>query len=176
MNEQLQQRMPVYYFQQPAINGSIAIGLEHFTDMEDEIRPLHEAHFHETEVLYIDEPFEPAYERYKPLEKRGDFVCFTVRINWQMVAYIQYYLYDDLHARQVKNAREDAFYVHPSARSAGIGAQLLEYAEIALAELGCKYVGMTTKAPLGGVDIGPFLERRNYRPCAVYYQKKLLES
>lgn len=175
MNEQLQQRMPRYYFQQPYFNGSAAIGIEHFTDMVDEIRPLHEAHFGETEVLYLDEPFEPNYERYMTLEKSGDFVCFTVRVGGQMVAYIQYYLYDDLHARQAKNAREDAFYVHPSCRGNGVGAQLLEYAEIALRRLGCQYVGMTTKAPLGGVDIGPFLERRNYRPCAVYYQKNLSE-
>lgn len=175
MNEQLQQKMPTYYFRPPHTEGSVVIGLEHFTDMVNEIRPLHEAHFHETEVLYIDEPFEPTYDRYMDLEKRGDFVCFTVRVGWQMVAYIQYYLYDDLHARQAKNAREDAFYVHPSARSGGLGGQLLEYAETALTALGCKYVGMTTKAPLGGVDIGPFLERRNYRACAVYYQKNLLE-
>lgn len=176
MNAQLQQKMPVYYFQQPLINGSVAIGLEHFTDMLGEIEPLHREHYHETEVLYMDEPFEPDYERYMGLEKSGDFVCFTVRIGWQMVAYIQYYLYDDLHARQAKNAREDAFYVHPSARGHGIGAQLLAYAENSLRELGCTYVGMTTKAPLGGVDIGPFLERRNYRPCAVYYQKNLSEK
>jgi len=175
MQTQLQNKMPTYYFRQPLISGSIAIGLEHFTDMLDDIRPLHEAHFGETEVLYLDEPFEPNYERYMQLEKSGDFVCFTVRIGWTMVAYVQYYIYDDLHARQAKNAREDAFYVHPSARSKGVGGQLLQYAEDTLRELGCQYVGMTTKAPLGGVDIGPFLERRNYRPCAVYYQKNLSE-
>jgi GNAT superfamily N-acetyltransferase len=165
--------MPVYYFQQPHINGSITIGLEHFSDMVEEIRPLHELHFEETEVLYLDAPFQPNYEQYMGLEKEGSFVCFTVRIGWQIVAYIQYYLFDDLHARQAKNAREDAFYVHPSVRSNGVGGQLLDYAENALRQLGCQYVGMTTKAPLGGADIGPYLERREYRPVAVYYQKKL---
>lgn len=169
----LQQKMPTYYFHPPIIKDGIAIGLEHITDMEDEIRPLHEAHYNETEVLYLDEAFEPDYERYKGLEKRGDFVCFTVRVGWQMVAYVQYYIYRDLHARVIMNAREDAFYVHPSARSGGVGGQIVTYAEEALSRLGCKYVGMTSKHPLGGVDIGSFLENRNYRPCAVYYQKKL---
>lgn len=173
MNAQLQMKMPTYYFTPPIIKDGIAIGLEHFSDMRDDIYPLHEMHYNETEILYLNEPFEPDYERYYPLEKDGSFVCFTVRIGWQMVAYIQYHIYQDMHARSIMNAREDAFFVHPSARGKGVAGQLLDYAEAALAQAGCQYAGMTTKAPLGGVDIGPFLERRNYAPCAVYYQKRL---
>lgn len=175
-NADLQTKMPIYFFAPPIIKDGIAIGLEHISDMQDEISYLHELHYSETEVLYMDDPFNANYEHYKQLEKSGDFVCFTVRIGWQIVAYIQYYLYDDLHARTAKNAREDAFFVHPSARGKGVGGQLLEYAEACLIKAGCKYVGMTSKHPLGGVDLGPALEGRNYRACAVYYQKNLLES
>jgi GNAT superfamily N-acetyltransferase len=173
MQAQLQQKMPTYYFHPPKIEGSVAIGIEHITDMEDEIRSLHEAHFNETETEYLDDEFNPNYDQYKDMEKDGRFVCFTVRIGWQMVAYLQYYIFRDLHTQRVQNAREDAFFVHASARSQNIGGALLTYAEEALTRLGCRYIGMTSKAPIGAPDIGPFLEKRDYRPVAVYYTKKL---
>ena len=173
MNAQLQQKMPTYYFHPPKIENNVAIGVEHFSDMVDEIRVLHEAHFNETETEYLDAEFNPNYDYYKKLEKEGAFICFTVRIGWEMVAYLQYYVFRDLHTQGVQNAREDAFFVHPLARSKHVGGSLLVYAEEALTRLGCNYVGMTSKAPIGAPDIGPFLEKRDYRPVAVYYAKKL---
>lgn len=171
--QQAQQTGPIYYYHQPVITGALAIGVEHITDMEDEIRPLHEAHYNETETEYLDDPFDPDYTQYKELEKDGRFICFTVRIGGQMVAYLQYYIFRDLHTKQVDNAREDAFFVHALARSKHVGGELLAYAEEALTRLGCRYIGMTSKAPIGAPDIGPFLEKRNYRPVAIYYTKKL---
>lgn len=164
---------PRYYFKPPYIEGQVVIGLEHIADMEDEIRVLHEAHFNETETEYLDADFEPDYAQYKALENDGRFVCFTVRIGGQMVAYLQYYIFRDLHTQQIQNAREDAFFVHALARSKKVGGNLLAYAEGALTQLGCRYIGMTSKAPIGAPDIGPFLEKRNYRPVAIYYTKKL---
>lgn len=173
MQAQLQQKMPVYYFHPPRTVKNATFGIEQFTNMVDEIRPLHELHYNETETEYLDTKFDPQYDYYKSLEKDGAFVCFTVRIGFEMVAYLQYYVFRDLHTQTVKNAREDAFFVHPLARSQHVGGELLAYAEEALTRLGCHYIGMTSKAPVGAPDIGPFLEKRNYRPVAVYYTKKL---
>lgn len=163
----------IYYFHRPLVDGNVTIGIEHITDMEDEVRVLHEAHYNETETEYLDDKFDPDYTQYKELEKDGRFICFTVRISGQMVAYLQYYIFRDLHTQKVQNAREDAFFVHPLARSKRVGGELLSYAEEALTRLGCRYIGMTSKAPIGAPDIGPFLEKRNYRPVAIYYTKKL---
>ncbi len=165
--------LPTYYLAPPIIKGNVAIGLEKFSDMLEDIRPLHEAHFNETETQYLDDEFNPNYQSYMDMEQDGRFVCFTVRLGWKMVAYLQYYVFRDLHSQRVLQAREDALYVHPLARGKKIAPQLLAYAEDALKTLGCRYVGMTSKAPVGAPDIGPFLERRGYRPIAVYFVKNL---
>lgn len=166
-------QMPQYYRVPPVIQGNFAMGLEKITDMEAEIRLLHEAHYNETETEYLDHPFNPNYGSYKQMEVDGRFVCFTVRIGWQMVAYLQYYIFKDLHTRDTLQAREDAFFIHPLVRGQKIAPQLLDYAEKSLIELGCNYAGMTSKAPIGAPDIGPFLEKRGYRPVAMYYAKNL---
>ena len=164
---------PTYYLVAPFIEGNVAIGLEKFSDMLEEIRPLHEEHFNETEVQYLDAEFDPNYQAYIDMEKDGRFVCFTVRLGWKIVAYLQYYVFRDLHTQRVLQAREDALYVHPLVRGQKIAPQLLTYAEDALRALGCQYAGMTNKSPVGAPDIGPFLEKRGYEPVAIYHVKKL---
>ena len=81
------------------------IGLERIADMAEEIRPLHAAHYGETEVLYLDAPFNPDYDRYKQSEAAGQFVVFTVRHDGQMVGYLQYYVFRDMHAQDMYVAR-----------------------------------------------------------------------
>ena len=165
--------MPKYYAVPQKVQGGVAIGIEHFSDMLDQIGPLHQLHYNETETEYLDDPFDPNYQAYMDMEKDGRFVCFTLRLGWKMVAYLQYYVFRDMHSQRVLHAREDAFFVHPLVRGQKIAPQLLAYAEDALQTLGCRYVGMTSKALIGAPDIGPFLERRGYRPIAVYHAKKL---
>lgn len=170
---QAQHPSPTYHLTAPFIQGNIAIGLEKFSDMLEEIRPLHEAHFNETETVYLDDVFNPNYQAYMDMEKDSRFVCFTVRLGWKLVAYLQYYVFRDLHTQRVLQAREDALYVHPLVRGKRIAPQLLTYAEDALRALGCQYAGMTNKSPVGAPDIGPFLEKRGYKPVAMYHVKKL---
>ena len=170
-----QKQEPKYYGLPPLLDGDVVIGLEKFSDMKWDIYPLHEAHYNETETTYLAHPFKPNYEAYFPLEEDGRFVCFTVRLGLQMVAYLQYYIFRDPHSFDVLQAREDAFYVAKGARGHHVATELLNYAELALRKLGCQYVGMTSKAPVGAPDIGPFLEKRGYNAVAVYYAKQLEE-
>ena len=130
-------------------------------------------HYEETETKYLDHDYNPNYPSYMDMEKDGRFVCFTCRIGLKMVGYLQYYVFRDQHSQQVLQAREDAFFLHPLVRGQKIAPKFLAYAEDALRALGCHYVGMTSKAPIGAPDIGPFLEGRGYEPVAVYYAKKL---
>lgn len=153
--------------------GQLTIGIERFADMVEDIAPLHHMHFEETEKTYLDAEFEPQYDQYKALEKDGRFVCFTARIGLQLVGYLQYYVFRDMHSQRVYQAREDALFVHPLVRGKKLAPQLVAYAEDALRALGCRYVGMTSKAPVGAPDIGPALEQNGYRPVAVYYVKDL---
>ena len=162
-----------YFGYPPLMAKNAAFGIEKFRYMLDEIRPLHKAHYNETETTYLDSKFDPDYEQYIALERDKKFICFTCRIRSRMAGYLQYYLFNDLHAQSMYQAREDAFFLHPLVRNKKIAPVMLAYAEKCLQALGCQYVGMTSKAPVGAPDIGPFLQKREYRPVAVYYAKKL---
>lgn len=164
---------PKYYTYPPRFLGSAVFGIERVSDMLEELAGLHRMHYEETETEYMDHEYAPNYPSYMEMEKDGRFVVFTCRIGLKMVGYLQYYVFRDMHSQHVLQAREDAFFIHPLVRGKKIAPQLLAYAEDALRALGCQYVGMTSKAPVGAPDIGPFLERREYRPVAVYYVKKL---
>lgn len=157
----------------PFIDGDLAIGVERIEDIVNEVRVLHEQHYHETETLYLDTPFNPDYDRYIALERDKQFVLFTIRSGVELVGYLQYYVFRDLHTSNVYQAREDALFVTKQHRGRGIAPRLLAYAESFLYQLGCRYVGMSSKGPVGGPDIGPFLERNGYRPVATFYSKDL---
>lgn len=153
--------------------GTAVIGHEKIGDMEDEIHPLHAQHYEETEAPYLDTPFDPDYERYVASEEAGQFVVFTVRVHGEMVGYIQYYVFRDMHSQGMYTAREDALFLTKDYRGRSLAPALLDYAEHCLGQLGCKYVGMSSKAPSGGPDIGPWLEKNGYAPVATYYVKQL---
>ncbi len=162
-----------YYAFQPAKAGDATFGLERLADIQEEIRPLHAEHYQETETTYLEDPFNPDYERYKASEEAGQFILFTVRLGSTLVGYLQYYMFRDMHTQEVSQAREDALFISLKYRGKKLAPGMLAYAEDALKQLGCKYIGMTSKAPVGAPDIGPFLEKRGYKHIAEFYQKKL---
>lgn len=157
----------------PEILGDLALGIERMSDMLEEIAPLHKAHYAETEDAYLDDPYDPDYARLMLLEEDGRYIVFTVRVGGKLVGYVQYHMFRDLHTQHVYTAREDCFYLTPEARGSGIAPKLLLYAENSLRALGAKYIGMTSKHPVGGPNIGNFLEKRGYRRVAEYFSKKL---
>ena len=161
-----------YYGFQPAQEGEITYGIERLANIEDEVRVLHEEHYKEIEVLYLDTEFSPSYDRYRASEEAEQFVLFTARIGSTLAANLQYYVFNDMHT-DMKVAREDAFFVSAPFRGRGLAPALLAYAEDALRQLGCAKVGMTSKHPVGGPDISTFLEKREYEPVAVFYMKNL---
>jgi GNAT superfamily N-acetyltransferase len=165
--------LPRYYAVPPKTVGEITFGIEKFADMLEEAKPLHEMHYEETETEYLDHGYAPTYDSYIDMEKDGRFVQFTCRIGLKMVGYLLYYIFRDQHSQQAYQAREDAFFLHPLVRGKKIAPEFLAYAEDALRALGCHYVGMTSKHPVGAPNIGPFLERRGYQPVAMFYVKKL---
>ncbi len=161
-----------YYAFVPAKNGEVTFGLERVADIEDEIRELHVEHYEETEEGYLGTPFNPSYDRYKASEEAGQFILFTVRIGSDLAGYLQYWTFEGMYTN-AKQAKEDAFFIRKQFRGKKLATPLLSYAEDALRQLGCSTIGMTSKQPVGGADIGEFLMKRGYSKVAVYYVKKL---
>ena len=168
----MEQTVKKYYAFHPAKNGNVTFGLERLADIEDEIRSLHKEHYDETEAGYMGVECNPSYDRYKASEEAGQFVVFTVRIGEDLAGQLCYWVFEDMHA-SMKVAREDAFFIRKQFRGQKLAQALLNYAETALKQLGCGAVGMTSKAPVGAPDLGPFLVKRGYKPIAMYYLKML---
>lgn len=162
-----------YYGFTPKQVGTAVFGLEKIADMKDELEVLHREHWQETETNYLDVDCDPDYDRWVESEANTQFVVFTARIAGKMIGYVQYYVFRDMHSQGMYTAREDAFFLTKSQRGRGYAPEMLKFAEHCLKQLGCRYVGMSSKGPSGGPEIGPFLERQGYKPVATYYVKNL---
>ena len=162
-----------YYGGTPWSDSRYTVGHQRLADIEEEVRELHEQHFGETEEGYLGAGFEPDYDRYKSSEARGDFVLFTLRDHSTLVGYLQYYVFRSMHSAQLTHAKEDAFYIAPEHRGRKLAPTVLRYAEHFLQKLGCRFVGMTSKHPVGGADIRGFLAHEGYREVATYHVKEL---
>lgn len=175
---------PIYYGFAPRTiemkdGRQVVVGHERIAHMVEDIYELHKEHFSETETLYLDDPILPDYTRLAELEARKQFVVFTVRSlsdnRKKMVGYLMYYVFRSIHMANIYEAREDAFFLTKDFRGGGVAKELMNFAEASLKDLGCKYVGMSSKGPVGGPDIGGFLKARGYRHVAEYYAKRLTE-
>jgi GNAT superfamily N-acetyltransferase len=162
-----------YWGVPPVSDGRYTIGHQRIAEITNEIRPLHASHFAETETEYLDAEFDADYVRYTASEEAGQFVLFTVREGSTLVGYLQYYVFRDMHAQGMYTAREDAFFLLPEHRGKKLAPRVLDYAEDFLQKLGCKYVGMSDKSPVGGAVLSPFLKSRGYREVAIYLVKEL---
>lgn len=169
-------RLPVFIGQPPLNSGAHIIGLERMEDCLAEARKLHEAHWEETEVLYLEDlPIDPDYEQYVAREKTGNFLYFTIRHREtkRLVGNLMYLLHRSLHSRGMSVAHEDAFFILRDHRGGRLAVDLLRYAEQALASIGVTHAGMSDKEPCGGPDLSRFLTKRGYQPVSRFYMKKL---
>lgn len=155
----------------------IVFAAESFRLIIDELHPLHEAHFAETERARDGLPLQPDYEYMAAAERRGDLVQFTARIDGELVGNIRMYLFKDLHTG-TRGAREDTLFLSPKARTGFAASRFIEYAERCLAQLGCGEVWCDTKIlhdEAGNVtrDVGALLRRQGYAHVANKYLKRI---
>ena len=155
------------------VNDGVVIGVEKFRDIWFELLALIGRHYQETEATYLSDPYDPNIMQYQAMEDAGQTAIFTMRHEGILVGYLMFNVYRGLHSREMLQAREFAWYIAPEYRGKKLAPQCLTYAEKVLSALGCTLVGMSSKAFVGGADVGPFLERCGYQPVAVYYVKKL---
>ena len=152
--------MSKYYGFPPAQHGSLTVGCQKLAEVLDEMTPLYQQHFTETEEQYLDTKYDPNYPQYLAAEERGDFILFTVREGSTLIGYMQYYVYKWGHSKNLLHAKEEAFYILPEHRGRHFAGKVLDFTE-------------HSKHPVGGANIGPYLETRKYREVAVYYVKEL---
>lgn len=124
--------------------GEFTFSVERIEDIESGIRPLHLAHWKETEAHRHGLPFNPDYATFRRYERAGRYLLFTVRREWALVGNCAMYLDMSAHT-QTLIATEDTLYLLPAARKGRTAMRFVRYVEDSLQKLGVKEICITVK-------------------------------
>ena len=157
---------------------TLKLQVEFFRDIHDEVVALGQQQFEEVEKRYRRHDCKPDLPTYFAHEQAGSFILFTARDSESntLLGHMTFWLLTSMHMKGVLEATEDFLYVVPDSRGKGIFSSLYKYAEDSLRSLGVKYIGMSSKAPVGAPDSGSLLEKHGFQRVAVYYSKQLTRS
>lgn len=128
-------------------------------DIEDEIKPLHLAHWNETEEHRHNIAMNIDYSTFIRYERAGRFVLFTLRIGGRLMGNCAMYLDMSAHT-QTLIATEDTFYFLPEARGGTRAKRFIRYCENALRQIGVKEICVTVKTVN---KAGRFFQMNGYR-------------
>lgn len=118
--------------------------VEWIEEIAEEIKPLHRAHWNETESHRHDLPFNPDYETFFRYERAGRYVLFTLRKDVELLGNCAMYLDKSAHT-QTLIATEDTLYLLPQARRGRAAIRFVAYIEKSLKQIGAKEINITVK-------------------------------
>lgn len=128
----------------PAQHEDFVFALERIEDITDEIMPLHQAHWQETEAHRHGLPFRPDYATFARYERAGRYVLLTARCDNRLLGNCAMYLDRSAHT-QTLIATEDTLYLLPEARLRGVARRFVAYVEHAMRALGAREINVTVK-------------------------------
>src|SRR5690242_4484079 len=99
----------------PERHGDFVFSLERIEAIAEEIKPLHRAHWEETEAHRHGLPFNPDYRAFVRYERAGRYVLLTLRRDDRLLGNCAMYLDKSTHT-QTTIATEDTLYLLPEAR------------------------------------------------------------
>lgn len=139
--------------------GEFTFAVERIEDTVGAIRPLHLAHWKETEAHRHGLPFNPDYATFIRYERAGRYLLFTVRKEWALIGNCAMYLDMSAHT-QTLIATEDTLYLLPAARKGRTAMRFVRYVEESLQKLGVKEICITVKTVN---KAGRFFRMQGYR-------------
>lgn len=143
---------------------------ESFRRVLDELHPLHEAHFGETERYRAHQGMAPDYLAMETDERAGRLLQFTLRTDaGVLVGNARFYLGTSRHTA-AKFAQEDTYFILPEHRRGLLAVRFWQYAERCLATLGVVEVRTDSKLSTGVGKLNEFL---GYSPVSTRYIKTL---
>jgi hypothetical protein len=104
------------------------IAVERFADIVDEMHPLHQAHWFETEGYRHGLALKPNYAALVMFERAGQLMQVTVRYEGKLVGGIRMYITRSWHTDDM-HASEDSLFLLPAhrARSTWLALRMLRY-------------------------------------------------
>ncbi|MDB5730698.1 MAG: hypothetical protein JWQ03_593 [Variovorax sp.] len=157
----------------PAVTfGAYAIQVESFRAILEELAPLHEEHWRETEKYRHGLRMRPDYDRVFAMERAGRCVQFTVRRGAELAGHLRMYLGQSLHTSSTV-AEEDTLYLRAAHRPNGfLMLALLRYAEDVLRQLGVTQITANSKKVNNAAVL---MRRMRYDEVATQFVKILKE-
>ena len=150
----------------------LTICAERMRDVLDELHPLHQAHWLETDKHRHGLPLAPAYDLMLADERAGRLLQFTARDGAELVGNLRMYLGVSRHSG-TKFATEDTLYLAPKARGGFTALALMRFAERALLSIGVREIRADSKLVN---NAGALMRRMGYEPVATQYVKIFKES
>jgi hypothetical protein len=147
--------------------GDYTIQAEGFRSILDELTPLHEAHWCETEGYRHGLALNPNYPNLFARERAGRLIQFTVRKGPELCGHLRMFLFESEHT-QTPVAAEDALYLKPEHRGSFLVMALLRYVEAALRQFGPLEIRANSKAA-NRADV--LMRRMGYQLAAYQFVK-----
>lgn len=126
------------------IYGKFTISTEYIEQVLDEIKPVHAAHWQETEGYRHGIALNPDYDYMINAERTSRFILFTVRHEGTLVGNCMMYLSRSTHTQKWV-AEEDTIFILPEYRQGRLGVRLIRYVEDVLRNMGVTEIRVTVK-------------------------------
>jgi hypothetical protein len=153
---------------QSLAHGDYVIRVESFRAILEELKPLHQAHYLETEVHRHGVPLNVDYEHVAARERAGRAVQFTVRHRGELVGQLLMYLITSVHT-QTPVAEEDCLFIREDHRGGFLVMKLLRYAEQVLVDLQGEQMIRANSKLANRADV--LMRRMGYQPFAIQFFK-----
>jgi GNAT superfamily N-acetyltransferase len=133
--------------------------LELIEVIANDIKPLHKAHWDETEGHRHGLPFNPDYAAFARYERAGRYVLLTLRADGKLSGNCAMYLDKSMHTQTII-ATEDTLYLLPEVRKGRVARHFVAYIERAMRQLGAREIHITVKTVN---KAGRFFQMLGYR-------------
>ena len=145
------------------------IAHECFTNVKEDIKPLLDLHWAETEPNQDTIKLDPDWAEYFRLSEAGVLKIFTARDNERLVGYCVVMVSQSIHHKDHIFAGTDVVYIHPEFRKSSTGLDLIKFAENYCEENGASIMtlNMKTSHPFDSLmlNMGFDLIERVYHKC-----------
>lgn len=142
--------------------GEARFAVEYLRDIVEEIKPLHLAHWQETEAYRHGQGLDMDYPRMIECEQYNNFMQFTVRRDGRLIGNCGIYVFRSMHTKKPE-ATEDTIFILSEERKGRLGIKFMEYVEKTLKLIGIEHLRVTVKRVN---DVGRLLKLRGYEHVA----------
>lgn len=160
-------RVPIAHIAPAELRGFV-FAVERYADCLEELKPLHAAHWQETEKYRHGLALNPDYDGFLRMEMAGSLLLFTIRRDGELVGQTTMKTYTSMHS-QTKVANEDSLFLREDCRgNPFVMLSFIRYVIEALESVGVVEIRVSSKL-VNKAD--KLMVRAGFKPFAVQLVK-----